>query len=270
MEKKGKTVLITGASSGIGYELAKVFAENQYDLVLVARRKEKLQQLKSEIMKQDISKSGQVNITLIEKDLSLKEAPRELFDTLHEQNIEIDILVNNAGIGMCGLFHEINGNKDDEMIDLNIRAVTKLTKLAALDMIKRRRGKILNVASTGSYQPGPLIAVYYATEAYVLSFSEALREELKPYGITVSALCPGATKTEFASRAGKGDPKLSMAAEQVAKSAYKGLMKGKRVIVPGFGNKMALLVTRNIPRNLSAKLVRKWQKKAMDQRTEKP
>lgn len=269
MDRKRETVLITGASSGIGYELAKVFAKKQYDLVLVARRKEKLEELKLDIIKHKLKEASSINITLIEKDLSLKEAPRQIFDTLCEKNIDIDILVNNAGIGMCGLFHEIDSIKDDEMIDLNIRAVTSLTKLFAKEMIKRKSGKILNVASTGSYQPGPLIAVYYGTKAYVLSFSEAIREELKPYGVSVTALCPGATKTEFASLAGKGDPTLSMTAERVANIAYKGLMKGKRVIVPGLANKMALLVTRSIPRNFAAKMVRMWQEEAMNSKEEK-
>ena len=265
MDKRRKTVLITGASSGIGYELAKVFAKNHYNLVLVARRQEKLEKLKEEIIECQPMKACSIDITLIEKDLSLKEAPRELFDTLYKKDIVIDILVNNAGIGVCGLFHEIDSTKDDEMIDINIWAVTSLTKLFALEMVKRKSGKILNVASTGSYQPGPLIAVYYATKAYVLSFSEALREELEPYGVCVTALCPGATKTEFASLAGKGDPKLSMTAESVASLAYRGLMKGKRVIVPGFRNKIALFLTRSIPRNIAAKMVRKWQEKAMQQ-----
>lgn len=263
MDRKRETVLITGASSGIGYELAKIFAKNQYDLVLVARRKEKLEELKEEIIKHNLKETSSINITLIENDLSLKEGPRQLFDTLCKKNIHIDILVNNAGIGMCGLFHEIESIKDDEMIDLNIRTVTSLTKLFAKKMIKRNSGKILNVASTGSYQPGPLIAVYYGTKAYVLSFSEALREELRPYGVSVTALCPGATKTEFASRAGKGDPIFSMTAERVANIAYKGLMKEKGVIVPGFANKMALFLTRSIPRSFAAKVVRKWQEEAM-------
>ncbi len=265
MDKRRKTVLITGASSGIGYELAKVFAKNHYNLVLVARRQEKLEKLKEEIIECQPMKACSIDITLIEKDLSLKEAPRELFDTLYKKDIVIDILVNNAGIGVCGLFHEIDSTKDDEMIDINIWAVTSLTKLFALEMVKRKSGKILNVASTGSYQPGPLIAVYYATKAYVLSFSEALREELEPYGVCVTVLCPGATKTEFANLAGKGDPKLSMTAESVACLAYRGLMKGTRVIVPGFRNKIALFLTRSIPRNIAAKMVRKWQEKAMQQ-----
>ncbi|KYH28990.1 SDR family NAD(P)-dependent oxidoreductase [Clostridium thermopalmarium] len=251
---KSKTVLITGASSGIGYELSKIFAENGYNLVIVARNIERLNNLAKEIIER-----FNVKVKTIQKNLALIGAAEEIFEEVESSNIDIDILVNNAGAGANGLFHEIDLKRDIEMINLNIAALTVLTKLFSRKMIERKEGKILNIASTGSYQPGPYIAVYYATKAYVLSFSEAITNELKDYGINVTTVCPGATKTEFSRRAGKADLGIAMDAKIVAQVAYDGLKKNKKLIIPGAKNKAAVFISKLLPGNISAKVVRKVQ-----------
>lgn len=252
--KSNKAVLITGASSGIGCELAKLFAKDGYNLVLIARDEKKLKEIKNYL-----KVNFNIEVTLIKKDLAKLEAAKEIFDEIQESGIEIDILINNAGAGYCGLFHEINIEKDIQMLQLNINSLTYLTKLFSREMVKKKKGKILNVASTGAYQPGPYIAVYYASKAYVLSFSEAIENELKDYGITVSVLCPGATKTEFSKNAGKKDIKNSMSAEAVASIAYREFKRGKRLIVPGNKNKLAILFSKIASGRISAKVVRKIQ-----------
>lgn len=251
---KNKTVLITGASTGIGYELTRLFAKNGYNLVVVARNKEKLNELKKEL-----SEKYRIKVMVVIKDLSQPTEANELYKEVSAAGIEIDILVNNAAIGNGGLFHQTDIDKDVEMIGLNITLLTTLTKLFLDKMIMKRSGRILNVASTGAYLPGPCIAVYYATKAYVLSFSEAITSELKDYGISVSTLCPGATATEFAKRAGKQDFKNAMAAKQVAKIAYNGLMKNKRIIIPGEANKIGVMLSKIIPRAISANIIGKAQ-----------
>jgi short-subunit dehydrogenase len=256
--KRGKTVLITGASTGIGFELARQFALEKYDLVLVARNNQKLTEAAEEFM----AKYG-CSVTVIQKDLSYKGSASELFNEVTAAGIEIDILVNNAGIGNCGLFHETDLHKDIEMIELNITALTVLTKLFSEDMVRRGGGKILNVASTGAYQPGPFIAVYYATKAYVLSFSEAISNELKDCGVSVSTLCPGATLSEFAKRAGKADAKNAMSAKNVAEIAYEGLMNNKRTIIPGLANKIGVLIAKLLPRKVSADWMGKMQRRLL-------
>ena len=251
---KKKTVLITGASTGIGYELTKLFARDNYNLVLVARSKEKL-----DIISEELLKSYGSKVKVIAKDLSIVSSPKEVFDEIRDSDIRIDVLVNNAGAGTTGLFHEIDYEKDLEIIQLNITALTSLTKLFSREMIKFRKGKILNVASTGSYQPGPYIAVYYATKAYVLSFSQAIRNELRDFGITVTTVCPGATRTEFSKRAGKKDLKNAMNARVVARAAYLGMNKNKDVVIPGFINKVAIFSSKLLPGSISANIVRKIQ-----------
>lgn len=245
------TVLITGASGGIGYELAKIFAENNYNIVLVARSVHKLKELS-----QKLKNEYGIEVYIIVQDLSEAGAAQKIYDDVKEMPLKIDILVNNAGAGYVGLFHEKPLDMDLRMIQLNITTLTELTKLFAREMVKRKKGKILNVASTGSFEPGPFTAVYYATKAYVLSFSEAIYRELKPYNITVTALCPGATKTNFAENAGKRDSKISMAPNKVAKAAYKALMENKRIAVPGIMNKIFIM----LPRNFTGKMVGKYQK----------
>lgn len=175
------TVLITGASTGIGYEITRIFARNGYDVVITARDEKRLIEL---------AKNINTKVTVIKKDLSRPDSANELFNEIKENNIEVDILVNNAGMGDTGLFHKSSVDKINEMLELNIKSLTILTRLVSAEMVKKRSGMILNVASTGSYMPGPFIAVYYATKAYVLSFTEAIGEELKKFNVKVSALCP--------------------------------------------------------------------------------
>lgn len=240
MNIKG-TVLITGASCGIGCELAKVFARNKHNLVLVARNVDKLTQLADELT----IKYG-VIVNTIQQDLCETNAAQKLFDCIENMKINIDILVNNAGVGKVGLFHEMESSKDIEIIQLNIVSLTEMTKLFSREMVKRKYGKILNVASTGSFSPGPFTAVYYATKAYVLSLSEALSMELKEYNISVTALCPGATKTNFAKNAGKRDMPIAMQASKVARIAYNGLKNNKKIIIPGLRNKILVRLPKNL------------------------
>src|SRR5258708_5013055 len=186
------TVLITGASGGIGYELAKLFARDHYNLVLVARSADKLAQVATELQ------GHGVTVKTVALDLAAPPAPRFLFDQLQREGVAIDILLNNAGFGAFGDFVKMPEEEILGQIDLNIRALTELTRLFLPTMVARRNGRIMNVASTAAFQPGPLMAVYYATKAYVLSFSEAIANELRDSGITVTCFCPGATHTGFA------------------------------------------------------------------------
>lgn len=255
--EKTNNVLITGASSGIGYELAKVFAKNKYNLILISRSKDKLEQLADAL-----KKKYNINVYVIAKDLSKTSSAKEIFDEVKAQSIQVDILVNNAGAGTAGLFHEEELEVDLNMIQLNITSLTELTKLFSREMIENKEGKILNVASTGSYHPGPFTAVYYASKAYVLSFSEAIAEELKPYNITVTALCPGATKTNFARTAGKEDTKWAMNPSKVAGIAYKGLMAKKRVVIPGIMNKVFV----KLPRSIMIGFIGRYQRNLVSKR----
>lgn len=248
------TVLITGASSGIGYELAKVFAENNYNLILIARNINKLDKLAYDLMNK-----YNIEINTIEQDLCEDNAAQKVYNHVIKSGKKVNVLINNAGIGYVGLFHEKPIDDDITMLKLNIVTLTELTKLFAKDMVRSGSGKILNVASTGSFSPGPFTAVYYATKAYVLSFSQAISEELKPYNVVVSALCPGATKTNFSKRAGKRDNKVSMTPNKVARVAYTQLLRNKKIIVPGIMNKLLV----KLPRNLVYKMVGKYQKNLM-------
>lgn len=200
-----------------------------------------------------------VNVRIIVKDLNQDNAAEDIFNEIKEKKIKVHTLINNAGIGYCGLFHNTNIEKDLKIIYTNIRSLTILTKLFSKEMVKNNEGNILNVASTGSYQPGPYISTYYASKAYVLSFSQAIRNELKKYRVNVSVLCPGATLTSFSKNAGKIDIKNSMSPEKVAKIAYKGLKKKKGVIIPGIFNKIAILFSKLLPGCISASIVRKIQ-----------
>ncbi|PHV70928.1 short-chain dehydrogenase [Sporanaerobium hydrogeniformans] len=246
-------VLITGASSGIGYELAKEFASNGYSLIVVARREEQLVQLKKQLETENIE------VHVIVEDLSEKLAPYRLFKKVTALEGRVRILINNAGAGYVGEFLEQSEEKERELLELNIVSLTQITKLFAREMKKQGGGKILNVASTGAYHPGAYIASYYAAKAYVLSFTEALQMELAPYHIEVAALCPGATKTEFARRAGRQDAGIAMSAEEVAKKAYRGLVRGKKVIFPSVIQRLFVC----IPRRWAKKLVANYQRKLM-------
>ncbi len=251
--------LISGASSGIGYELAKVFAENKIDTVLVARSEDKLNKLA-----QMLANEHQIRTKVIPMDLSQKDAPKQVYDTLNREGIEVGYLVNNAGFGDYGEFKDADWEKEETMIDLNIKALTHFTKLFLPDMLKRNKGRILNLGSTGSFQPCPLMAVYCASKAYVLSFSEALANELRETNITVTALCPGATKSGFQEKAEIQDSKFVknlVSAEEVAKFGYNAMMKGKTVAVHGFINKVMASSVRFIPRKIVTKIARKTLEK---------
>ncbi len=241
-------VLITGATSGIGYALAQVFAKEGYDLILVGRDEEKLKRTK-------MSLEATSKVHTIVSDLSTKEAATMIYKQVKEKGLRVDILVNNAGAGIVGEFCEYSLEKDLELIQLNMVSLTLLTKYFAKEMKERGSGKILNVASTGAYHPGPYTGLYYATKAYVLSLSEALYSELKPYHVRVSSLCPGATKTAFAKAAGRENASFAMTASFVAEKAYKGLIKGKRTIVPGMLNKLFI----KLPRPLGAYFIGRYQ-----------
>jgi uncharacterized protein len=247
-----KTALITGASSGIGYELSKVFAKNGYNLVLVSRNTEKLNAVSGEIQKQH-----DVQVKVISKDLSKSAAPRELYDEVTADGIDIDVLVNNAGIGTHGKFIETSTEKHTDLIQLNITSLTLLCKLFGADMVKNGGGGILNVASTAAFQAGPLMGTYYASKAYVLLLSEAIKNELKAENVTVTVLCPGPTQTDFFKRndmTGTGLEKSphSMSAAKVAEIGFSGLLKGKTIVIPGLINKMLAFSVRLAPRSIAA------------------
>lgn len=249
-----KTVLVTGASSGIGLELSKIFARNNYNLIMISQNEENLKTAKALVCKENC----EVQVITIAKNLSNQSAAEEIFNYTEKNNIQIDILVNNAGVQVYGNFHEEKMENTLDMMYLNIFTLTKLTRLYVDGMVKRGYGKILNLGSTGSFQPVPLNAVYCASKAFVLNFSEAIAEELKGTGVTVTALCPGATKTNFAKRAHIEDIKLFrgklLKASKVANIGYKALMKGKPVVIAGTYNKTITEAVRLMPRRLVTKV----------------
>jgi hypothetical protein len=241
--------VITGASAGIGVALARVFARHGHELVLVARREDRLRELADEI-----ASSGKPRPIVMAIDLAKSGAAREIADRLAAENVEPQFVVNNAGFGLVGPASERDRSEQLQMIDLNVRALTELS-LAFVDSLARHRGGLLNVGSMAGFLPGPGMAVYYATKAYVLSFTEALHSELKPRGIRVAVLCPGPVPTEFAERAGVSGGKLApsiltQSAEHVAEAGYRGLLDGHRTIVPGLLNKLITVLIRLIPRRV--------------------
>ena len=251
-----RTALITGASGGIGLDLAHVFAREGWHLVLVARTEEKLRSIAAQI-----EKAHGVRVTVLPADLASDSAPVEIAATVASLEITVDALVNNAGFGLQGAFVETDASRELEMIRLNVTALTHLTKLFLPQMVERRSGYVMNVASTAAFQPGPLMAVYYATKAYVLSFSEAIAEEVASAGVKVSALCPGATATGFADAAAMTNSRLfkakqPMSSRAVAEEGYRGLMKGKRVVVTGALNKLFAQGVRISPRSVVTKVTR--------------
>jgi hypothetical protein len=243
-----KIALVTGASAGLGVEFARQLSKRGHSLVLAARRKDRLEALAKELG----------NTRAVAIDLSKKDSAAKLIADIDANGEIVDLLVNNAGFGLIGRFAELDAKRQRQIIDLNVGALTDLCRAVAPGMIERQSGAILNVASTGAFQPGPKLAVYFATKAYVLSFSEALHEELKPDGIKVSCLCPGPTRTEFGEVAGFGGngafDRFAMDAAEVVEIGLKGLDSNKAVVIAGFVNKVGALSTRFAPRSAVRKI----------------
>lgn len=257
---KQETVLITGASGGIGLELAKRFARDGSSLVLVARSEDALKRLASELE----SDYG-IRAVWFAEDLSDPGAPARLYTRTEAAGLRIDVLVNNAGFAVYGPFAEADPAATLDMVQVNVNALTHLTRLYLPGMTARRKGAVLNVASTAAFQPGPLMAVYFATKAFVLSFSEAIAYELKGTGVTVTALCPGPTRTGFEKRAQMEGSKLFkgrvMEASEAAEAGYRALRKGDPLVIPGIGNRLMAWSVRLAPRRLVPALVKKIQEK---------
>jgi short-subunit dehydrogenase len=254
-----KTVLITGASSGIGLECAKRFASNNFDLILVARNEEKLKALKAELEEQ-----YGVSALVIVKDLSQKGAAQEIFEQTEIQKMDVNVLVNNAGFGDYGRYADADWEKQYDMVQVNVLALMQLTKLFLPQMIQRKEGRILNIASVAAFVPGPYMSVYYASKSFVLSFSESLAVELKGSGVTVTAVCPGPTETGFEKVAGSGIRKLfdttkTAAVDKVALFSYRAVMRGKIIAIPGLKNKAAVVGQRFLPKRIIRPIVLKLQ-----------
>ena len=243
------TVLITGASGGIGYELAKLFARDRHNLILVARSGDKLAKAAEELQ------AAGVSVKVFALDLEQSPAPKFLFDQLQREGVIVDILINNAGFGAYGDFAEMAESEIFGQINLNVTALTELTRLFLPGMIARQKGRVMNVASTAGFQPGPLMAVYYATKAYVISFSEAIANEVKDSGVTVTCFCPGATDTGFAKRAGNDKTRIFtqpgvMSAYKVALDGYRAVMEGRTLAISGARNWLLAQSGRFAPRKL--------------------
>ncbi|HEY0224099.1 MAG TPA: SDR family oxidoreductase [Pseudolabrys sp.] len=245
--------VITGASAGIGVELARIFARNGHELALVARRADRLNQLAEEI-----AATGRPRPIVIAADLMQPNSAQTIGDALAAVGAEPQYMVNNAGFGLVGVASSLERVEQLTMIDLNVRVLTELS-LAFIGSLARHNGGLLNVGSMAGFLPGPGMAVYYATKAYVLSFSEALHSELRPRGVRVTVLCPGPVPTEFAARAGISEGLapglLTQSAQAVAEAGYAGLMRGDRVVVPGLANKLVVFLLRIVPRRLLLRMV---------------
>jgi len=254
-----RTALITGASSGIGLELAHVLADEKSDLILVARNKEKLLALAEEL-----KRYNDINIKVIAKDLSIPEEVKNLIDEVQNENIQY--LINNAGFGYFGAYHKCNWKTTQDMMELNMITLAHLTHSFLPKMLERGSGKILNVASVAGFLPGPNMAVYYATKAFVLHFSEAIAQELKGTGVTVTALCPGPTESQFMDVSGMAETKLVKGrklptSKQVAEYGYQAMMRGQHVAIHGWGNFILSVLPRLFPRRLTTWVVSLIQNK---------
>ena len=254
--KKPPVALVTGASAGLGVAFAKLVSADGYRVVLTARREAELNRLAAELD----------DAVAIPADLSETGGAEAVLSTLAAQHLDVDLLINNAGFGLRGRFETMDEAAVDGMVAVNIAALTRLTRALLPPMVARRSGGVLNVASTAAFQPGPLMAVYYATKAYVLSFSEALSAEVKRTGVTVTALCPGPTRTEFQSRAGMervalfNTPGIHVAdAESVAAAGYAGWKRGRRVVIPGMTNRLTAALAPLLPRRLVLPMVKRLQ-----------
>ena len=252
--------LVTGASGGIGLELARLFASDRHDLVLVARSEEKLRALGEQL-----ETAHGITTTVVATDLSKPNAAHDLAEALRAALIEVDVLVNNAGFGLTGALADNDPQAQRDMLQVNVVALTELTRLLLPPMVARRAGRILNVASTAAFAPEPMAAVYGATKAYVLSFSEAIGEELRHHGVTVTALCPGPTQSGFSAAAGAGSTRLysrqkAMSSADVARAGYEGLRSGRRVVVTGLRNKLLVQSARMSPRRIVTMVGRRlWE-----------
>ncbi|CAM2738062.1 SDR family oxidoreductase [Hathewaya histolytica] len=255
---ENKFTIITGATSGIGYEFAKIFALNNHNLILHGRNEKQLKKLKEELELHNIK------VITYKADFTVKEDVENFAKYIIREKINVEYLVNNAGVGSFGEFHNISSERDLAIIDVNIMALTYLTKLLLPLMIERRYGGILNISSTAAFSPGPYMNVYYASKSYVLSFSKALSEELRGTGIYVSILCPGATDTNFQKRAkverGEKLGNKLMSKEKVAQYGYRGFMNKRKVIVPGINNKLLVIMSKIIPDAILVKVIRRVNK----------
>jgi len=243
-----RVALVTGASAGLGVEFARQLSKRGHQLVLAARRRERLDRLARELG----------NARAVAIDLSKANSAAKLMADLEANGETVDLLVNNAGFGLIGRFAELDSKRERQMIDLNVGTLNDLCRAVAPAMIKRKSGGIINVASTAAFQPGPRMAVYFATKAFVLSLSEALHEELKPHGVNVTCLCPGPTRTEFGEVAGFGGngmfDRVAMESPEVVKAGLDGLDKNKAVVIPGLVNRIGATSTRFAPRSLVRKI----------------
>ena len=258
-----KTALITGASGGIGYELALLLARDGFDCILVARSRDKLDELAARL-----ESEFRVKTLVVARDLSKPTAVDEIYEEVSAASMSIDLLVNNAGFPVYGRFVDTDWQAELDMLQVNVVALTALTKLFVRGMVERRNGRILNLASTAAFVPGPLMAVYYASKAYVLSFSQALANELQGTGVTVTALAPGPTRTGFQKRGVMEDSRLVRGqiadAKSVAAAGYRGMMLGKTIVIPGFSNKLIPWVARVSPRGTVTRVVRRMQERVSD------
>jgi len=251
--------LITGASTGIGRELAYIAAENGYDVALVARTAAPLEAVAADIQRKTSRKAY-----VFPADLSEPNASRALIADIAQAGLTIDVLINNAGFGLVGKLWELPEDQQMQMVNLNIGALTQLTRLYLPDMIERRSGYVLNVASTAAFQPGPLMSIYYASKSYVVSFSEAVHNEAKEFGVKICCLCPGPTRTEFDKRAGVSKAKLFesgnvMSAVEVAQIGWNAMRAGKSLVVAGYMNATMAFLTRFAPRQMAASMARAMQ-----------
>jgi short-subunit dehydrogenase len=255
MSSTREPALITGASAGIGRALAERFASAGHDVILVARREEALRESADRLEDQ-----YGITASVVVQDLAERDGPEQLYDRIQERGLDVGVLVNNVGIATQGTFTDIDLDRERDQLRLDVETPTVLSKLFGREMVARGRGKILNVASSAAFQPGPFMAVYYASKSYVLSFSEAIAEELREDGVTVSVLCPGPVDTEFQERASMADTPLGSGPMQdvaaVADAGYEGLMDGKTVIVPGYGYKLLWHTVGLVPRPLVRKTAR--------------